>query len=147
MIAQLTEAATAAGIKLVVTNSRETIDAQINKLTREEDSPQMLISWDIDTTLTFDENGFLQNPSSKMVILLMGKAVDDGNEAKLLKAQEVGVLFQQFCQNLYGILVKTNKDSTSPITEAGYQLVPLYGKGHHSGVIGRLTANAPILNC
>ena len=147
MIAQLKEAASDVGIKIVFSNSREEIDVQINKMMRIEDVPQMLVSWDVDTTLNFDSNGFLENPLSKMVILLMSKAEDSGDESKLEKAQEMGELFQKFCQKLYSVLIRTNKGNSSPITESGYQLAPLYGRGHHSGIIGRLTIKVPIANC
>ena len=56
MIAQLKEAASDVGIKIVFSNSREEIDTQINKMMRIEDVPQMLVSWDVDTTLNFDSN-------------------------------------------------------------------------------------------
>ena len=46
------------------------IETQLNRITGHEQLPIMLVSWDLETTLTFDEHGFLNNPSTKIVLLL-----------------------------------------------------------------------------
>lgn len=147
MITQIKTAAEKVGITAVLTNSRAELDTQINKMARAENLPLMLISWDMDYTLSFDQNGFLNNPSVKVVVLLMDKSADEGNEAKEDTAELMGVKFQEFVRALYTELVPFSKTGENPITEVGYQLAPIYGRGHHSGVIGRLTSIAPIENC
>lgn len=147
MIAQIKTAAESVGITAVLTNSREHLDTQINKMTRSEDLPLMLISWDLDFSMSFDQNGFLNNPNVKMVVLLMDKASDEGNQSKEDTAILMGEKFQEFTKALYTTLVPLSKTGENPISEVGYKLAPLYGKGMHSGVIGRLTTIAPIKNC
>ena len=107
----------------------------------------MLISWDLDFSMSFDQNGFLNNPNVKMVVLLMDKASDEGNQSKEDTAILMGEKFQEFVRALYSTLVPLSKTGENPISEVGYKLAPLYGKGMHSGVVGRLTTIAPIKNC
>ena len=73
-IADIKEAAKESGITAVITNSTERIETQLNKITGIEQLPIMLVSWDLETELTFDDNGFLNNPSTKVVLLLMTKS-------------------------------------------------------------------------
>ena len=147
MIAQLNEAAELAGIEMVVTNSRQELDVQISKLTRQGETPKMLISWDMDTTITFDSNGFMDNPRVKMTILIMGMAQDNGDQYKLETAELMGEYFKKFVRNLNTILLPFSRSGTIPVSDVGYKLVPMYGRGQHSGVIGRVTAIAQVDNC
>lgn len=137
MIQLIKDSAKAVGITAVITNSKEALETQLNSLTNNADSPLMLISWDIDTTLNFSVNSFLDNPDSKIVALLMKKASDLKKNTLEDASVEMGVLFQQFIQDLYNRLVPYMRTTTSPITNCGYKLVPRYGNGKHSGVLAR----------
>ena len=135
MIQLIKDSAKAVGISLVVTNSSEKIETQLNSLTHKADSPIMLISWDIDTKLNFNNNGVLDNPLSSITALLMRKA-DDLEKITLEDAAvEMGSLFQVFIQELYERSIIFQRSSTAPITNCTYKLVPRYGMGKHSGVL------------
>lgn len=152
MIQLIKTSATAVGIAVVVTNSEQGIETQLNSLThktekgdtenpgvttRVSDLPIMLISWDIDTELVFNSNNFLDNPDSKIVALLVKKASNLTKDTMEIASQEMGILFHQFIENLNQRLVPYMRTSTSPITNCGYKLVPRYGAGKHSGVLCR----------
>lgn len=152
MIQLIKDAAAEVGIALVITNSKERIETQLNSLThkqekgdpsspntvtRETDLPIMLVSWDIDTNLNFNLNSFLDNPDSKVVALLVKKAGDLKKNSLEDSSVEMGVLFTQFIQVLNNKLIPYMRSSTTPITQCGYQLVPRYGNGVHSGVLCR----------
>jgi len=55
MIAHIQTAAANVGISTFITNSEDKIDIQLSRLTRDENQPTMLVSWDIDVNLTFDK--------------------------------------------------------------------------------------------
>jgi hypothetical protein len=97
----------------------------------------MLISWDIDTELNFNVHSFLDNPDSKIVALLMKKATDLKKQTLEDASEEMALLFRQFIQDLYNRLIPYMRTSTTPITGAGYKLVPRYGSGKHSGILAR----------
>lgn len=162
MIQLIKDSAQAVGITLVITNSEEGIETQLNSLThktergdpnnpttitRGTDLPIMLISWDIDTDLIFNSNSFLDNPSSKIVALLMKKATDLKKDTLELASQEMGVLFTQFIVNLNDRLTPYMRTTAPSITNCGYKLVPRYGKGKHSGVLARWTMKTGLDVC
>lgn len=162
MIQLIKDSAQAVGITLVITNSEEGIETQLNNLThktergdlnnpttitRGTDLPIMLISWDIDTDLVFNSNKFLDNPSSKIVALLMKKATDLKKDTLELASQEMGVLFTQFIVDLNDRLTPYMRTTASSITNCGYKLVPRYGKGKHSGVLARWTMKTGLDVC
>ena len=76
MVELIKLAAVAVGINAVITNSDERIETQLNSLTKVDDKPLFLISWDIDTVLSFNSNGVLDKPKSKITALLATKAYD-----------------------------------------------------------------------
>jgi hypothetical protein len=152
MIQEIKDSAAAVGITAVITNSKENLETQLNSLTHKDekgdpnnptvitrptDSPIMLISWDIDTTLTFNANGVLNNPLSAIVCLLMKKASDMKKDTMEDSSVEMGELFQVFIQDLYERLIPASRTTTTPITECSYKLVPRYGMGKHSGILAR----------
>jgi hypothetical protein len=147
MIQQMKDAADAVGIVALITNSTDRIETQLNSLTREEDLPIMLISWDIDTTLNFNSNGFLDNPSSTIVALLVKKPEDLTKDVAEQVAEEMAALFRKFLQNLYTRLIPLQTSSVPPISGASYKLVPKHGAGKHSGVLGRFAIRTEIGNC
>ena len=61
----------------------------------------------------------------------------------------MGDLFTIFIQSLRNNLIQYNRnfDNSNLITGIAYQLVPMYGLGKHSGVIGRFTMISGIMNC
>ena len=147
MIEDIKWAAGEVGITAIITNSTEKIETQLNRITGIEDLPIMLVSWDLITTLEFDQNGFLNNPSTKVVLLLMTKADDTTKEAAERSAELMGELFQMFLQKLYSKLVAYQRDAVPPISGAEYTLVPQHGLGKHSGILGRFTMLDQISNC
>lgn len=147
MIDDIRWAAEEVGVTAIITNSTEKIETQLNRITGIEDLPIMLVSWDLVTALSFDQNGFLQNPSTKVVLLLMTKAEDTKKDSAETAAQEMGSLFQMFLQKLYERLIPYQRDAISPISGAEYTLVPQHGLGKHSGILGRFTMSSSISNC
>lgn len=132
------------GIGAIITNSDAKIETQLNNITRAEDLPIMLISWDITTDLVFDANGFLENPTSPIVALLMTKADTLKKEEMEEAAQRMGNLFVYFIQDLYQSLIPFQKNSTPPITGVSYLNLPVYGMGKHSGVLCKWTMKTGI---
>lgn len=151
MLQQIQESATAVGITAVITNSEQRIETQLNSLTTRAKLPLMLINWDIDTNLNFNEHGLLDNPSAVITALLVKKATGTGKAGKETAADEMGELFQNFIKNLYSRMIPLMTSSTTPpITGATYKRVPSHGAGKHSGVLARWTMRTGIasgLNC
>lgn len=122
-------------INSIITNSDVKIETQLNNLTRIEDTPTMLISWDIVTDLVFDQNGFLENPSSPITALLMTKASTLEKKDMEEAAGRMGELFIHFIQDLHKSLMPYQKTNTPAITGASFTRLPVYGMGKHSGVL------------
>lgn len=144
---EIEQAAANVGITAFITNSDERIETQLNRLTGIENLPILLISWDIETNLTFDDHGFLNNPTSSIVCLLMTKAIDTSKNEMEKSAEEMGVLFQRFIQELHSQLIPYQRAGQNPITGANYKLVPNHGAGKHSGVLGRFIMSIEVNNC
>ena len=148
MINDIKTAGEAVGITTLITNSNEKIETQLNRITGFEDLPIMLVSWDLDTALEFDLNGFLKNPKTKVVCLLMDKADDTSKDEMELTANKMGALFQTFIQQLYSQLIQYQLIGPENIlTDIGYKLVPKHGAGKHSGVMGRFQMATKVENC
>tara|TARA_R110000744_G_scaffold69059_2_gene140301 strand:+ start:25 stop:480 length:456 start_codon:yes stop_codon:yes gene_type:complete len=141
--------ATEVGITATVTDSDAKLQVQLNRLKDHANDPMALITWDLTTSLTFDVNGFLQNPTTPVTMLLMSKANSTEKVDREAKAEEMGDLFTIFIQSLRNNLIQYNRnfDNSNLITGIAYQLVPMYGLGKHSGVIGRFTMISGIMNC
>lgn len=149
MIADIKTAAEAVGITAVITNSKEKIETQLNRITRIEDLPLMLVSWDLESTIEFDQHGFLTNPVTNVVVLLMDKAQDTSKEEAENTAEEMALLYQKFCRSLYSQLVQYQQvQGQDMLTNISYSLAPQYGLGKHSGVLGRFTMQSQSVdNC
>ena len=148
MISEIKKAAEAVGITAIITNSDQKLQTQLNRITDLAELPSMLVSWDLTTSLEFDKNGFLKNPSTPIVCLLMSKADSKEKDVMEAKAEEMGQLYIKFIEQLYSDLIATNRDSTTPvISGAQYQLVPKHGLGQHSGIVGRFTMKTGLDNC
>lgn len=148
MLKDIEEAATAVGITAFITNSTEKLETQLNRLTDIDQLPIMLVSWDIVTDLVFDENGFLQNPSAQITLLLMDKAEEKTKDNMQSTSEEMAKLFQQFIQKLYQGLIKYQRNTgTNILSGIQFTLVPTHGSGKHSGVLGRFTMSGEIVPC
>ena len=145
MIADLKIAAEAVGITAIITNSSEKIETQLNRITGIEDLPIMLCSWDFETTINFNEHGFLDNPVTNVVLLLMDKPEDRSKDVAETTAEAMAGLFQQFVQAVYSQLVQYQKvEGQEMISGISYTLAPQHGLGKHSGVLGRFTMQTGI---
>lgn len=147
MIEEIKLAAEEVGINAFITNSNERIETQLNRLTKEEELPIMLVSWDINVTLQFDNSGFLQNPSADIVALLVTKPEDMTKDEAEKSAEEMGLLFTQFLQKLNSSLSVYQKQAEQPIGGASYKMVPVHGAGKHSGVLGKWNMKTAVVNC
>jgi len=137
------------GITAVVTNSDSSLKTQLNRLKDDADDPMALIAWDLTTSLEFNENGFLKNPTTPVTMLLMTKSDSSEKEEREKSAEAMGDLFTKFIQKLRNNLVQYNLSFSSSglVKGAGYLLVPKYGLGNHSGIVGRFTMISKISNC
>ena len=148
MIQDIKTAAESVGLTAVITNSRDKIETQLNRITGVEDLPLMLVSWDLETTISFNEHGDLENPSTKVVVLVMDKASDTSKEEAENTAEDMAALFQKFTKALYDQLIQYQKViGGEMISDIGYTLAPQHGLGKHSGVLGRFTMQTAIANC
>jgi hypothetical protein len=146
IIKNLKAAAKSVGINAFITNSQEKIETQLNRLTRAEDLPIMLISWDLKAAMQFNQHGYIDNPPIAVTSLLLTKAEDKSKEAAEEAAEEMFSLFVKFLQTLSAtqrVLIKTND---TPITNISVQLIPLHGMAQHSGVMGTFTVKAAFNN-
>ena len=147
MIQEIKEAAESVGISAFITNSGERIENQLNRITREEDLPIMLVSWDIDVNLNFDSSGFLENPVASIVALILTKPEDTSKEEAEKSAEEMALLYHAFLKSLNSIQIRYQKQSDQPITSASYKMVPQHGAGKHSGVLCRWNMKVKVENC
>lgn len=148
VVSSIEKAAESAGIAAFISNSEERIENQLNKLTRHEDLPIMLVSWDLESSVSFDENGFLTPPNTNVIALLMGKAEYNTAESRKEKIEEIEKLLHVFLRGLYADLVHFNHGSaSSPLTNVGYTHNPIYGPGKHSGLLVRWTMISEANNC
>ena len=137
------------GIVATLTNSEKELKAQLHRNKDHADDPMALIAWDLTTNLTFDDNGFLENPTTPVTMLLMSKAYSTEHEIMEARAEEMGDLFTTFIQTLRNNLVKYNRSyiNSGLVTGVQYTLLPSHGFGKHSGIIGRFTMISGISNC
>lgn len=148
MIQDIKTAAESVGITAVITNSKERIESQLNRITGVEDLPLMLVSWDLETTITFNEHGDLNNPITRVVVLLMDKASDTTKDEAEATSENMAALFQQFVKALYSQLIPYQKQiGTEILSDIGFTLAPQHGMGKHSGILGRFSMQTAIANC
>jgi len=145
MIEYIKKVAEDLGINLIITNTQESVETQLNRLVGIESLPAMLISWDIETTITFDEDGLPDNPVSNIVCLLVTKPEDRTKREHQDDALDMANLFIKFIVELHQELLPRQRNNVvPPIQNATYTLAPSYGKGKHSGVLGRFSMETPI---
>lgn len=148
VITNMKTAAKGLGINAFITDSDKGIETQLRSLTRDESLPIMLISWDMDRELVFDDNGFLRSNGVKVVCLLLTKPEDLTKSVAELAAESMGLLFEKFIIALRSLIIPEIPPTTPPISGAGYKLTPWYGVHKHSGILGRFTmAYAPEVSC
>jgi hypothetical protein len=131
------------GINVIITTSEQRIETQLNRIVREESLPVMLISWDIRVRASFNEFGFLGNPTTTPKILLLDKATTITKEQQELVADKTGDLFILFINSLSNYMKDNSNVFEAPITDMNFQYAPSYGSGKHSGVIGEFTLKLP----
>lgn len=144
MIDFINDSAKECAITTVILNSDTAIETQLNNITKIEDLPIMLISWDIDFNLTFDVNGILENPVVPIVALLMTKSSTLEKVDFEKRAFDMGVIFTKFIQNLYKRLAPLQRNGLPAITNATYKIIPKHGMGKHSGVMCKWSMRIPI---
>ena len=148
MILEIKEAAESVGITAFITNSTEKIEVQLNKLTQSAELPIMLVSWDLDVSMSFNVHGFLDNPTANVICLLMTKPEDLTKVEMESSAEKMYFLYLEFIQALRTSLSpKLVNYKDQPLTGVGCKLVPKHGLGKHSGVLGRFTMITGITNC
>ena len=149
VISLIKSAASAVGIDATVTNSDEKLQTKLNRIKDAAEEPQALIAWDLTTSFSFNEHGFVNDPTTPVTMLLMKKADSATKDDREKAAEEMGTLFYNFIVQLRKDLVAVGR-TTSPgslITGAQFQIVPKYGLGKHSGIIGRFSMVSDFSNC
>ena len=146
-LTNLKTAAEQAGIKAFVTNSETSLETQLRRLTKEEDLPIMLVSWDSEVRVEFDTNGFLKNPSIAVTVLLLTKPEDLNKDTAESAAQEMGEVYKSFLQKLFTLQSPIAKDPAVVITNATYKLVPWHSISKHSGCLGKFSVIDSVVNC
>jgi hypothetical protein len=148
MIADIKTAAEAVGVTAFITNSTEKIEVQLNRITSQADLPIMIVAWNLQVNMTFNDNGFLDNPIANVTCLLMNKPEDTTKDEAEKVAEEMYFLYLEFIQKLRDILApKMLNYQNQPITGLSCGLVPRYGLGKHSGVKGDFSMITSITNC
>jgi len=147
MTASIKKAAETVGIVAFILDSEGRLETQLNNITRDHDDPIMLIGWDINTDLSFDANGFLDNPESDITALLLGKSDDTSKDSMQEKSDEMASLFRLFIKQLFDDLVSVQLSTNDPITAASYIAVPKHGAGKHSGILAKWKMKTSIINC
>lgn len=144
MIEHIRIAAQRAGVSVVDTNSEEKIETQLNRYTGIEDLPIMLVNWNLETSYSFDSNGFLNNPTTPVSIFLLEKSEGKVKEEYERSTKRMRDMFQIFIQELYSIFNAFQKQGQAPITNISATLVHKYGRGVHSGVLGQFSVSEEI---
>ena len=138
MLSEMKVVAEDIGITLIIAESDKNIESQLNRITRVETLPVMLSSWDLSVEMEFDENGFLNNPTVDVTLLLITKANTLEKADLELEAENMGKLFIQFVKNLKTYLQANTNVRENPITGIEFTYVPSFGAGKHSGVLGKM---------
>lgn len=148
LITNIRTAASEVGVEAIITNSNEALETQLRRLNKETNLPILLISWDMDKALSFNSNGYLNDPKVSIVSLLLSKPEDLTKEEAEKVAEEMGAIFEQFLMKLYNLQAVLIQDPAEVITAATYKLLPRYGIHKHSGVLGKFTvADAVVVPC
>ena len=148
MIKKINDAAKKVGITCILTNSTEKIETQLNRIISVGELPILLVSWDYEVSVEIDENGFLNNPSTNIVCLLMTKANSTEKSDMEEASDDMGILFQNFVRTLNDELRAKTRDGLNAISGISYTNVPRHGAGKHSGVLGRFTMRTEVIdNC
>ncbi len=137
MLKELKAAAEEVGFSIIIATSDRNIKDQLNTIVRIEELPLALASWDLDVKLSFDENGFLQNPTTSVTLLLIDKAESLAKEDLEEKAEEMGELFIKYIRNAKSYLTQNTNVRENPLTNISFTYVPKFGGGQHSGVLAK----------
>lgn len=128
--------ASSVGITTVVLNSDENIKVQLNRLTSREALPVMLISWELEKLVSFNEDGILQEPIVKVDFLLLDKASNLKDSDNFTVSESMGSLFYTFIQELRNVVFQSSRTPEQPITNISYRLQIKLDTHNHSGILG-----------
>lgn len=143
MLTELKAAAEEVGFSIIIATSDRNINDQLNRIVRTEELPLALASWDLDVNVTFNENGLMNNPTTTVTLLLIGKAESLEKIELEEKAEEMGDLFIKFIKNAKDYMTSNTNVRENPITNISFTYVPKYGAGAHSGVLAKFTMQLP----
>jgi len=146
MLQELKTVATSSGFTLHIAESDKKIEDQLNRITKVADLPIALSSWDIDISLTFDEIGRLENPTTSITMILLSKASTLLKQDLEDKSEEMGALFITFIRNLKEYMVENTNVGVNPITNITFTYVPSFAASKHSGVLAKFSMQLPISN-
>lgn len=136
MIDKIKTACSNVGVEAVILNSDRGISAQLNSLTKDMDLPIMLLSWDIESVISFDENGNLTTPVASLTVLLLKKPYELTRGEFIDCSEEMQNTFFNFLKVLRPLLIGEMRSmSDEPIFNIKTKLVPSYGTSKHSGVM------------
>ncbi len=139
MLTDLKAVALATGFTIIIAKSDTTVKDQLNRITKLEELPIALITWELNVNVEFDDGGRLMNPKTQITMLLVDKATDLSKDNMELKAEEVGNLFIKFMRNYRTHLFNNTNVKQNPITGISFTYAPSFGAGKHSGILARFT--------
>ena len=146
MLKDLKAASLEVGFSTIIATSEKNIKDQLNIITRTENLPLALVSWDIEKRIEFDESGFLKNPTTDITMLLVDKA-ESLEKIELEKtSEEMGDLFIKYIKNLKNYLTQRTNVKQGPITGISFTHVPKFGAGQHSGVMAKFNVQLNLNN-
>ena len=144
MLKELKAAAEEVGFSIIIATSDRNIKDQLNTIVRLESLPLAMVSWDLDINIEFDDNGLMNNPTTKVTLLLIDKAESLEKIDLEEKAYEMGELFTTFIKNAKDYMTTNTNVKEQPITNISFTYAPKFGGGQHSGVLAQFTMQLPI---
>jgi len=139
MLSNLKLASLQAGFATHIAQSERDINSQLSRIVREGQLPLALVSWDLNVDLAFNASGHLENPTTKVTMLLVDKALTLDKDDLEAKAEEMGELFIKFIRSYKDYLVTNTNVKQDAVTGISFTYVPSYGAGKHSGVLATFT--------
>ena len=146
MTIDIKEIAESVGIDAFVLNSEKNWETQLNTITRDYDTPIMLIDWAVETELEFAEYGFLIAPLSKIKAFLCKKPESLTVESFTESVDEMRSLFQVFIQALYE-RISTYSNGNEQIKDIKLIDTPAFGLSKHCGVLASWSMSSRLEEC
>jgi len=135
MLSNLKLASLECGFTTYIAQSDRDIQTQLNRIVREGQLPLSLVSWDLNVDLAFNASGHLENPKTKITMLLVDKSLTLDKDDLEAKSEEMALLFIKFIRSYKDYLVLNTNVKEDAVTAISYTHVPKYGAGQHSGVL------------